>query len=360
MNTKILADIDLSKPLLLRPDNFTPLVRTPWAGSAIATKYKCDLVPESAGKKIGEAWEFSCDPSFPSKLKDYPVTLPELFLARAKEIFGSFNSDKRCELLVKLINASEPLSLQVHPRDDDPDLKANECGKPESWYVLDAEPGAGIYLGFSRKMSRDELRKGLLSGNGRELLQFVTVKPGDYFEIEPGVAHCIGPGVTLLEPQRIVDGLSGKTFRMWDFDRRYSPTGQVDMVNGKARDLHLEEGLKLVDPMVQSGLGWLATLRRKPKNVAVAPGINAEIFPANDYYQTMIIRSDRVSEFTLPIARSYAAVTVLAGEFRSHALQLPKGMSALVPADAFPLMIKSKANSTIAVICPAFAEIGVR
>ena len=210
MNTKLLADIDLSKPLLLRPDNFLPLARTPWAGSTIAAKYKSDLVPESAGKKIGEAWEFSCDPSFPSKLKDYPVTLSELFLARAPEIFGPANSDKRCELLVKLINASDPLSVQVHPRDDDPDLKSNECGKPESWYVLDAEPGAGIYLGFSRKMSRDELRQGLLSGNSRELLQFVAVKPGDYFEIEPGVAHCVGPGVTLLEPQRVVEGLSGK------------------------------------------------------------------------------------------------------------------------------------------------------
>jgi mannose-6-phosphate isomerase len=360
MNTKLLADIDLSKPLLLRPDNFTPLARTPWAGSAIASKYKCELVPESAGKKIGEAWEFSCDPCFPSKLQDYPFTLAELFLARAPEIFGPVNSDKRCELLVKLINASDPLSVQVHPRDDDPDLKSNECGKPESWYVLDVEPGAGIYLGFSRKMSRDELRTGLLSGNGRELLQFVTVKPGDYFEIEPGVAHCIGPGVTLLEPQRIVEGLSGKTFRMWDFDRRYDAAGQVDMVNGKARDLHLEEGLKLVDPMVQSGPDWLATLRRKPNNVAIASGISAEIFPANDFYQTIIIRADRDSEFKLPIANSYAAVTVLSGEFRSHDMRIPKGMSALVPADAFPLTLKSKADSTIAVLCPAFAEIGVR
>jgi mannose-6-phosphate isomerase len=360
MKTKILADIDLSKPLLLRPDNFTPLARTPWAGSAISTTYKRELVPESAGKKIGEAWEFSCDPSFPSKLKDFPITLPELFSGRGPEIFGPANRDKRCELLVKLINASDPLSVQVHPRDDDPDLKSNECGKPESWYVLEAEPGAGIYLGFSRKMSRDQLRKGLLSGDGRELLQFVTVKPGDYFEIEPGVAHCIGPGVTLLEPQRIVEGLSGKTFRMWDFDRRYDPSGQVDMVNGKARELHLEEGLKLVDPMVQSGLEWLASLRRKPKNVQIAPSVNAEVFPRNDYYQTMIIRCDLDCEFKLPIDKSYAAVIVLDGEFSSHSVSMPKGISALVPAAAFPLNLKSKANSTLAVICPAFAEIGVR
>lgn len=359
MNTKQVADIDLSKPLLLRPDNFTPLARTPWAGDAIAAKYKRDLVPECSGKKIGESWEFSCDPNFPSKLKDYSVTLPELFLARGPEIFGAPHSDKRCELLVKLINASDPLSVQVHPRDDDPDLKANECGKPESWYVLDAEPGAGIYLGFSRKMSRDELRHGLLNGKGRELLQFVTVRPGDYFEIEPGVPHCIGPGVTLLEPQRIVEGLSGKTFRMWDFDRRYDATGRVDMVHGKPRDIHLEEGLKLVDPVVQFGPVWLATLRRKPSNVVMAPGLTAEIFPANEWYQTAIIRSDRDSAFKLPVTKSYAAVTVLSGEFTGHGVVMPKGMSALIPAGAFPTAFKCKTNSTIAVICPAFAEFGV-
>jgi mannose-6-phosphate isomerase len=355
----MLADIDLSKPLLLRPDNFTPLARTPWAGSTIASVYKSTLVPECSGKKIGESWEFSCDPSFPSRLKDYPCTLPELFLARAPEIFGPAHSDKRCELLVKLINASDPLSVQVHPRDDDPDLRSNECGKPESWYVLDAEPGAGIYLGFSRKMSRVQLKEGLLSGKGRELLQFVHVSAGDYFEIEPGVAHCIGPGVTLLEPQRIVEGLSGKTFRMWDFDRRYDAAGLVDMKHGKPRDLHLEEGLKLVDPMVQSGSAWLETLRRKPKLVELAPGVSAELFPANEWYQTLIIRADRAGECILPIAKSYASVTALAGDFTIHEVHLPKGMSALIPSGAFPLPLKFKADSMIAVICPAFAEIGV-
>jgi len=360
MKTTLLADIDLSKPLLLRPDNFTPLARTPWAGHAIASKYKLDLVPECEGKKIGESWEFSCDPSFPSKLKDYQVTLPELFHARSVDIFGPAHSEKRCEILVKLINASDPLSVQVHPRDDDPDLKASECGKPESWYVLDAEPGAGIYLGFSRKMSPDELKHGLLNGKGRELLQFVPVNSGDYFEIEPGVPHCIGPGVTLLEPQRIVEGRSGKTFRLWDFDRRYDSSGQVDMVNGRERELHLAEGLKLVDPMVQSGSEWLATLRRKPERMKIVPGVTAEFYPANEWYQTVIIRADRDCDFKLPVKHSYAATTVLAGEFTSSGLKMQKGQSALIPASVFPMSLTCKANSTIAVICPAFAEIGVK
>jgi len=359
MNSNILADIDLTKLLRLRPDNFTPQQRTPWAGSAIAANIKGELVPDVRGKKIGESWEFSCDPSFPSKLLDYPVMLPELFHARAAEIFGPEHSNKRCELLVKLINACEPLSLQVHPRDGDSDLNPDECGKPESWYVLDSEHGAGIYLGFSRKLSREDLRRGLLGGSGLELLQFVPVSPGDYFEIEPGVAHCIGPGVTLLEPQRIVEGLSGKTFRMWDFNRLYSESGQLDMLHGKPRELHLEEGLKLVDPMVQTGPKWLATLRRSPKIETIAPGVTAEVFPANQWYQTVIVRSDRAGEFVLPVAKSYAVVSVLSGEMSSNTMSIPKGMSALIPFNAFPVSFKCIASSTIAIVSPVFTEIGV-
>lgn len=356
---KTSPDIDFTKPLLLRPDNFTPLTRTPWGGKVIAANYKERLVPASKGLRIGESWEFSCDPDFPSRLSDIPLTLPEVVQSFNNQVFGAAGPKKTCEILVKLLNSEEPLSVQVHPGDNDADLKPDECGKPESWYVLQAQPGAGIYLGFSRSLSRAALRAGLTGGGGKELLQFVPVKVGDYFEIEPGVPHCIGPGITLLEPQRIIEGKSGKTYRLWDFDRLYNKDGVVDALSGKPRQLHLEEGLKLVNPEQQTGSTWVNTLRRIPTVQQLAPGIAASVFPANDWYRTIVIRADQAGSFKLNIKHGYASVTTLAGNFASEGVALPVGQSALIAAVAMPLPLGCEPGSLMAIVCPAYCEFGV-
>jgi mannose-6-phosphate isomerase len=350
------AAIDFSRPVCLRPDNFTPLARTPWAGETIARLYKQDLVPESRGNKIGESWEFSCDPAFPSRLRDVSVTLPQLLKEQPEKILGNGRS---CEILVKLLNAGEPLSLQVHPRDDDPDLNPGECGKPESWYILHAEPGAGLYLGFSRAVSREELRAALQDGDrGRQLLQFVPVRPGDYFEIEPGVPHCIGPGVTLLEPQRIVEGRTGKTFRLWDFGRRYDGRGQVDMVHGSPRELHLDAGLKLIDPVHQTGAAWVSSLRRVPRKLTPVPGVTLSLFPANNWYRTLIIDAEARADVPLALKGGYASLTVLSGSFAAAGVNMQAGQSALLPAAALPLTLNTNPGSKAALVFPAYCEFG--
>lgn len=350
--------VDCTRPIPLRPDNFTPLTRTPWAGTAIARLYKEHLVPEAQGKKIGESWEFSCDPIFPSRLAGLNIDLRELMQERAVDVLGAESA--HCEILIKLLNPDEPLSLQVHPSDDDVDLRPGECGKPESWYVLNAEPGAGIYLGFNQAVSREELRRALLDGDrAKELLQFVPVRPGDYFEIEPGVPHCVAPGVTLLEPQRVVEGLSGKTYRLWDFGRRYNESGQVDMKHGRARDLHLEAGLRLIDPQTQTGDAWVNRMRCKPRVLELSPGVQASIFPANRWYQTVVVDVAMDAEFTLKLRGGYAAMTVVGGTFHSGDLVLPLGQSALLPAACMPLQIKATAGSKASLVFPAHCEFGV-
>ena len=80
----------------------------------------------------------------------------------------------------------------------------------------------GLYIGFDNAISKEKLESLLRDGDkAKATLKFVEVKAGDYFEIEPGVTHAIGPGVTLLEPQRIIKGQSGKTYRLWDWGRKY-------------------------------------------------------------------------------------------------------------------------------------------
>ena len=209
-------------------DNFTPLQRTPWAGSGIIKHLKADLLdPSQQDLRVGECWEVSCDKSFASKLSsDDTLALQEFILANLDFALGNAKAAGTSEILLKTLHADKPLSLQVHPEDSYTKLESFECGKPESWYVLAAEEGAGLYLGLSEKVSKDSFRSRIASSDSLlPLLNFVPVMPGDYFEIEPGVLHAVGPGVLLLEPQRLRRGQSGKTYRVWDWNRKYDSAG---------------------------------------------------------------------------------------------------------------------------------------
>lgn len=277
-------------PVLLNPDNFTPLSRTPWAGSSMSQRYKKEILKSPAEIKVGESWEFSCDPGMPSSLSELSLSLPELIDQKTSEVLSpELASEEGCEILVKLLNADYPLSFQVHPEDHDPDLDPTECGKPESWLVLDAEPGAGIYLGFRQGVSKEELRQKLIEGRDlREDLFFLPVKPNDYFDIAPGVPHAIGPGVTLLEPQRIQKGKSGKTYRLWDWNRRYFADGtiSVDPKAGSPRELHIDACLRLIRPDLHCGPEFVKTLRRSPETISLESGGRVLDFPANSWYRT--------------------------------------------------------------------------
>jgi hypothetical protein len=129
-------------------------------------------------------------------------------------------------LLVKLLDAAEPLSVQIHPSDDYVGLRPGECGKPEAWYVVERDPGAGLFLGFREGVGAAEVRAALdANADVSRLMHFVPVEPGDFFVIEAGTPHAIGAGVTLVEPQRMIAGSSGVTYRYWDWGRRYDSAG---------------------------------------------------------------------------------------------------------------------------------------
>jgi mannose-6-phosphate isomerase len=350
-------NIDFTRPIALRPDNFTPLSRTPWGGQAIAQFFKDEIVPGAVGQKIGEAWEFSCDAKFPSWLADADITLTELVAEFPEPVLGPMAGavDPFCEILVKMVNAAQPLSLQIHPYDSDINLDAASSGKPESWYILHAEPGAGIYLGFNQSLTKDQLRY-LLSKDdkAKDILQFVAVNPGDYFEVEPGVPHAIGPGLTLLEPQRIRKGKSGMTFRMWDWGRRFNAAGELDYDSGQPRELHIDAALRLADPEVQVGEAFVDSCRRHGKHQKVNSCLWTA-FPANPYYQLHIVDSAEVGHCTMLAKAGYGALTMIAGEFLAAGVRLVKGQSALLPYDCFPLDVNLGKHTRMAIVVPAYA-----
>ncbi|MFY7927317.1 MAG: hypothetical protein ACOVS5_00460, partial [Oligoflexus sp.] len=240
-------------------------------------------------------------------------------------------------------------------------LKPHECGKPESWLILDAEPGAGLYLGFSQAISRETLRQ-LLQNDAdlRPYLQFVPVQAGDYFEIQPGVPHAIGPGITLLEPQRVLLGRSGKTYRFWDWGRRYSRDGSLDPVHGQARELHIDEGLRLIDPERQVGEAFVSTLRRQAETLALPGGGRWLRYPANPWYQVCHLSLKAQTRLAWSIREGFATLVSLEGDTAwtsaaKRSVRFTKGEPGFLPYEAFPMTLEALTDSELALIVPTGA-----
>jgi mannose-6-phosphate isomerase len=351
-------------PLALDPENFTPLARTPWAGPQIAALFK-SLSPKSPERLIGESWEVSCDPAFPSKILGTTETLAS-FITKNKRSCLSQNLLNRgvenCEILVKLLNAAEPLSLQLHPQDDDASLLPHECGKPESWLVLHAEPNAGIYLGFKQTIDLNELREMLERGTDMTpYLQFIPVKPGDFFEIKPGVVHAVGPGITLLEPQRVLPGKSGKTYRLWDWNRRYLPNGSRDDQHGKARELHIDASLRIMTQNPLFGRELAAACKQTPAVRTLEHGL-LSAYPANSYYQVFRFQgTEHRSALEVTVNGGYAVWLQLRGNSTFKGgfgkMEASRGRPYFLPADTFPCQIWNDPDADFACIVPNGATI---
>ncbi len=190
------------------------------------------------------------EPSFPSILQTSGVPLAEAIAAAPALWLGPAVAARhggQTGLLIKLLDAAAPLSVQVHPAADDPALAANESGKPEAWIVLQADQGAGIYLGLRDNITRADVAR-CLAENGRldRMLNFVPVMAGDAFIIDAGTPHSIAPGLTLLEPQFVTPGRKGLTNRFWDWNRRYDSDGVLSP-EGEPRLLHVERSLAVTD-----------------------------------------------------------------------------------------------------------------
>jgi mannose-6-phosphate isomerase class I len=229
----------VDRVLLLAGDAFTPPARTPWGGGRVAA-WKRALGLEAAAP-LGESWEVSFG-ELTSRIHRTGAPITTL-------VGTDFLGEERAgpALLVKLLDAGAPLSVQIHPRDDDPHLRPDESGKPECWYVVACEPGARIHFGLAAEANPAAMRAAIEGGaDVSRLLASVEVEAGDFFVVPPGTPHAIGAGITVLEPQRVEHGRRGVTYRYWDWNRRYDAAGRLDP-EGTLRPLHVEEALRVTD-----------------------------------------------------------------------------------------------------------------
>ncbi len=268
----------ICSPLIPLPDNFTAPTRTPWGGTKILGKYKQGLQirPEQHYPVVGESWEISADPEAPCQfvfdlagqeiLMNF-IQLLDLFPEQilGQQVAAKFNGQN--PILVKFLDAADNLSVQVHPSDSYEGLQPDESGKPESWYILEAEPGTGLYFGLKEGITKDSLRHVIeQQENVSQDLNFVEVHPGDFFVIDAGTIHAIGAGVTLIEPQKIAPKKSGKTYRLWDWNRTYDEHGRPDP-NGKPRELHVEDSLQVINFGDPRGDEFVKHIRCLPQTV---------------------------------------------------------------------------------------------
>ncbi|EPZ49766.1 phosphomannose isomerase type I-like protein [Bacteriovorax sp. BAL6_X] len=196
------------------------LVSTVWGGEKLK-KYKD---PEgSFDGPLGETWEVS--------------TLENgLSLCENKQSLEEALEGKILTYLIKFIDTNKNLSIQVHPDNEYAHIHEDALGKDECWYILDAENNAGIYLGLKDEVTKERLQEAIESGeNVNELLNFINVQKGDFFNIPAGSIHAIGEGVTLVEVQQS----SGVTYRVWDWNRMG--------LDGKPRELHVKKAMDVIN-----------------------------------------------------------------------------------------------------------------
>jgi mannose-6-phosphate isomerase class I len=332
-------------PVLLAPDNFTPPTRTPWGGQRIVAHYKAHLGlrPELREQPVGESWELSMGPELPS-LTDTGEALPEVIARAPHALLGDEAESGGSALLVKWLDTADNLSVQIHPDVSDPKLASDETGKPECWYIVDREPGAGLYVGLSTTTTPVRMREALEAGGDvSSLLSFVAVEPGDFFLLAPGMPHAIGRNVTLIEPQYVACGKRGLTLRYWDWNRRYDAQGRQDAA-GQPRPLQVERALEVTDWVRSSDPAWLAKQRCSlgPAARSGAAKLEPLCGPGSDQpVCSEYLRAARLSgdgELCLPRWRTLAALTVIEGEVELRGafgrLSVPRGRTAALPAQA--------------------------
>lgn len=271
-----------------------------WGGTKLKEKY---------GKKtdkeiVAESWELSFHKDGPTCIENGNTLQSEL----TAEKMG-----KNCEgfpffpMLIKLIDAKQDLSVQVHPSDDYALKNENSFGKTEMWYIVEADEGAGIYLGFNRDVTKAEYEQAIAEKRLTELLNFFEVKAGDCYFIPSGTIHAIAKGCLISEIQQN----SNLTYRVYDYGRKDK--------NGNERELHVEKALKVTN---------LNKYEYEPMKIQTQQG---DLLGISRYFTTTFINVNGEKR-VIADKGSFKCVTCVKGEGKIGGKTVNLGDSYFIPA----------------------------
>ncbi len=268
-----------------------PLKEYIWAGENLKKYKKTEL------GKISESRELSFLKGDETKLiyDNQEITISEFI---EKEEIKKYINSKIKNLLVKLIDSSQSLSIQVHPSDEYALKYENSLGKTEMWIILEAEGNSYINLGFNKDISKSNFPELIKDDSILKCLNKIYVKPGDVYLIKPGTIHAIGKGITLLEIQES----SKLTYRVYDFNR-------VDN-SGNKRELHVDKAMDVLN-----------FSRLEVKNLKEEKEIKTEYF---------VVKGDVVNEEKEVEIFKASIITVIDGEGKIDELNVSKYKSYLI------------------------------
>lgn len=297
--------MDVLEPQKSSPFNFVPIVKTPWGGRQIS-KLKRRYFPEQEAnipERIGESLEIHVQ-----------------------------------SLLVKWIEAAEPLSIQVHPNHTHPLLGKAECGKYEAWFVYQLHNPSPIYLGFKEGLSKEKIQNCLQSSNPLDCLHSFVPKKNSYISIPAGCVHALGSGIFIAEPQHVIPEQDGITWRIFDWNRLYNTEGQRDD-RGKPRALHLNQALSAID--------WNLPCGKELEKKFVQVFEHGEYFSGNEYNPFALQVFTKPEEFSLNkfAENHFSLLTVFSGRVTifkedKKILELQGGESACLPKSLKMYQIK--------------------
>lgn len=304
---------------MLYPLIFKPIYKEMiWGGTRLATMFGRELPSD----KVGESWDISCRPLEMGIIENGPCAglgFDEYININRRAVLGTrLENCDRFPLLVKIIDANDVLSIQVHPDDAYAAQKGGaDCGKNEMWYVLAPPDDGYLLIGLRPDITKEKLQKAYSNGTVENCMARLPVKAGDIIDIPAGLVHALTPGVMVAEVQQNSD----ITYRLFDFDR-------LDL-HGNPRPLHIDDAFAVTD-----------FDNRLPKSVvmgqSIKKGENELIYAINNPYFAIIkyILAGSITEESDPGAFSIftcvegrAAITV--GEFVT---KIPAGRSVFIPA----------------------------
>ena len=298
-----------------------------WGGTKLRDEYGF----ESDLEKLAEGWMLSCHKDGENTIENGEFagkTLTEVVKTNPDFLGENGKKFEYFPILIKLIDAKNDLSVQVHPDNEYAMRVEKEYGKTECWYILDCDEGAELIYGFNREITSEEFKEKIADNTFLEAVNKVKVKKGDLFFIEAGTLHAIGNGILLAEIQQN----SNTTYRVYDYGRLGA--------DGKPRELHVEKAIDVTNCVPP-------TRSTEPEGKLVEyDNYSTQLLTECDLFS---VKKVSIKDFFDGVAdeKSFVSVLVTDGVGTIDGIDIKKGDSLFIPANYGTFTIKGNIEAII-------------